>query len=112
MFYFVIKDVRKNKNISLHELSKRSGISKSYLADLENNEKSNPSFRTMVKISLALKVKIEKLFYDTDDIEKMKQKMYKYIEKYGISAKETLEISHIIDELINLTIQEQLKRRN
>ena len=112
MLYFVIKDIRLKKKMSLYELSKRSGVSKTYLADLENNKKSNPSFFTMVRISEALKVKMEKLFYETDDIEKLKQKMYKSMEQYGINAKETLEISHLIDELVNLNMREQLKKRN
>ena len=39
MVIFVIKNIRKSKNISLYKLSKLTGITRSYLRDLENNKK-------------------------------------------------------------------------
>ncbi len=40
MVIFVIKNIRKSKNISLYRLSKSTGITRSYLRDLENNKKT------------------------------------------------------------------------
>lgn len=37
MFVFVIKNVRKSKNITLYRLMKLTGLSYSYLSKLENN---------------------------------------------------------------------------
>lgn len=84
MFIFRIKEVRKKKNISLYKLSKLTGISRGYLSDLENNKKTNPSLATMYKISVALNVNIRKLFYATADINKLKQEMYRRIDKYRL----------------------------
>ena len=41
MVIFVIKDIRSEKNINLYKLSKLTGITRSYLRDLENNKKNN-----------------------------------------------------------------------
>ena len=41
MVIFVIKEIRKKKNINLYRLSKLTGLTRSYLRDLENNRKNN-----------------------------------------------------------------------
>lgn len=102
MYVFVIKEVREQKGLTQEELSKRSGISRNYIAELENNKKVNPSFETVFKISQALGVEIRQIYVADSDIEKLKEKLYLYIDKFGINAPETLKISQIIDELINL----------
>lgn len=51
---------RKLKNISLDELAKRSGVSKSMLSQIEQ-EKVNPTVITVWKISRALGVRVEDL---------------------------------------------------
>ena len=107
MFVFRIKEIRENKNITLYRLSKKTGISRSYLTDLENNKKTNPSLETAYKISLALDVGIRDLFYSTLDIEKLKKEMYKKIDKYGLNSKEVAEISQLIDLLINIEMKEK-----
>lgn len=109
MFVFRIKEIRENKNITLYRLSKKTGISRSYLTDLENNKKTNPSLETAYKISLALDVGIRDLFYSTLDIEKLKKEMYKKIDKYGLNSKEVAEISQLIDLLINIEMKEAKK---
>ena len=109
MFVFRIKEIREKKNITLYRLSKETGISRSYLTDLENNKKTNPSLETAYKISLALDVSIRDLFYSTLDIEKLKKEMYKKIDKYGLSSKEVAEISQLIDLLINIEMKETKK---
>ena len=62
MLVFKIKEIRKSKNISLYFLSKTTKITRSYLRDLENNKKSNPTLQTLCKIANALDVNIKDLF--------------------------------------------------
>ena len=97
MLIFVIKQVRKNKNISLSELSRRTNISRAYLFDLENNRRFNPTLKILSDISGALEVNIKDLFYTELDLENLREEMYKIIDEYGINSKEALEISQVID---------------
>lgn len=55
-----ILDQRKLKGISLDELSKRSGVSKSMLSQIEQ-EKTNPTVITVWKIALALDLSVQEL---------------------------------------------------
>lgn len=61
-----IMNHRKQKNMSFDELSKRSGVSKSMLSQIEQ-DKTNPTVITVWKIARALDVSIEELLEsDTD----------------------------------------------
>lgn len=102
MFVFVIKNVRKSKNITLYRLVKNTGLSYSYLSELENNKVYNPSLKTMYSIAKALDVKVDDLFYSELDIETLRAEMHSRIDKYGINSKEVMEVSQIIDLLINV----------
>lgn len=102
MFVFVIKNVRKSKNITLYRLVKKTGLSYSYLSELENNKVYNPSLKTMYSIAKALDVKVDDLFYSELDIETLRAEMHSRIDKYGINSKEVMEISQVIDLLINV----------
>lgn len=102
MFVFVIKNVRKSKNITLYRLVKNTGLSYSYLSELENNKVYNPSLKTMYSIAKALDVKVDDLFYSELDIETLRAEMHSRIDKYGINSKEVMEISQLIDLLINV----------
>lgn len=106
MFVFKIKKLRIEKNLSIYRLSKITKLSHSYLSELENNKVFNPSLATMYKIARSLDTSIDNLFYTTFDIEDLKQEMYKRIDKYGINSKEALEVSQIIDLLINIKMKE------
>lgn len=68
MIAFKIKEIRKNKNLTLYNLSKNTGISRTYLRALENNKKSNPTIQTLYQIALALNVNIKDLFYSEFDL--------------------------------------------
>ena len=106
MFIFTIKNLRKQKNIKLTELSNQTGISSSYLYKIENNIATNCTLTTLEKISTALETNIKNLFYSKLDIEDLKIKMNETIDKYGLNSKESLEISQIIDLLINIIQKE------
>ena len=102
MFVFVIKNIRERKNLTIYKLSKMTGINRSYLTQLENNKKFNPSLKTMYSIARALEVKVDDLFYSELDIETLRAEMHSRIDKYGINSKEVMEVSQIIDLLINV----------
>lgn len=106
MVVFVIKDIREKKDINLYRLSKVTGLTRSYLRDLENNKKTNPTLSTLIKIANALNVKVKDLFYERIELESLRNKLHENIEKYGIDAKETMEISRIIDLLINADFED------
>ena len=61
MLVLKIKEIRTEKGLTQKELSKLSGISKSYIGDLERNEKI-PSIITICKLAKALEVDIKELF--------------------------------------------------
>lgn len=56
-----LKELRKQKNITLSELSKLTGISKSHLNYIENGVKE-PTISVLVLIAKALNVKIDELY--------------------------------------------------
>lgn len=102
MYIFVIKSLREKKNLTLYELSKKTGISRTYLRGLENNKKFNPTLLILYKIAKALQVNIKDLFYSLDEIEELKQELNHRVELYGTMSKEAMEVSQIIDLLINV----------
>ena len=110
MFVFRIKEIREKKKMTIYKLSKLSDVSRSYIIDLENNRKLNPSLTKLYSLALALNVNIKDLFYTKFDIDILKQEMYKRIDKYGIKSQETLEVSQLIDLLINIDNKEKSKR--
>ena len=55
-----IMNFRKQKNMSMDALSKRSGVSKSMLSQIEQ-EKTNPTVVTVWKIARALDISVEEL---------------------------------------------------
>lgn len=60
---FHIRKYRELRGMTYEQLSKVSGVAKSYIQKLENdNENVNPSARILCKLSKALQVPIEKLF--------------------------------------------------
>lgn len=102
MLIFVIKELRKSRKLTLYDLSKRAGISRSYLLDLENSRRINPSFSTLRKIADALDVSVKELFYSEIEIENLREELHKRIDKFGLDSKEVYEISQIIDLLVNI----------
>lgn len=106
MFVFVVKNIRENKKISLNKLSEKTRISKSYLHELENNKKFNVSLDKLYRIATVLNVNIKDLFYTTLDIENLRKKLHDRINKYGINSAQVMEVSKIIDLLVNINFKE------
>lgn len=57
----LIKEIRKNKRITLKSLSKMSGYSTTHINDIENNIKI-PSLYVMVALAKSLKVDIKETY--------------------------------------------------
>lgn len=102
MFIFRIKEIREKKHITQKELSKKTGISRNYITELENNMKPNPSFETIYKIAQGLEVEIKEVFVAVSDIEQIRKVLYEAINKHGINSKYTLVISNLMNNMINL----------
>ena len=112
MFYvFTIKFLRKDRNISLRRLSKMSNVSRPYLSNLEANRRLNPSIDTLSKIADALGVDIKDLFYSELELEKLKKVLNKRVVKYGLRSRKVLEISRVVDLLVNLEMRERMKNQ-
>lgn len=105
MIVFRIKQIRESKKINAYRLAKDVKISRSYLSELENNKKMNVSLEVLVNIADYLNVNVKDLFYTTFDIKSLKQELYDRIDKYGINSAEALEVSQIIDLLINIDMR-------
>lgn len=105
MYIFAIKPIRKKRNLTLYELSKRTGISRTYLRNLENNKQFNPTLFILQKIAEELEVNIKDLFYSLNDIDSLKEEMYRRIDEYGLDSKEVMEVSQVIDLLINIKMK-------
>lgn len=61
----LIKEIRKQNNITLDELAKKSGVSKSHINDIENNKKE-PTLSIAIAIAKALNVQLTDLFKITN----------------------------------------------
>lgn len=107
MFVFNIRNIRKSKKISLRKLSDMTGISRAYLYDLESNRRFNPTLFILQKIAEVLEVDIKELFYSLNELDNLKEEMYRRMDEYGIGSKEVLEVSQIIDLLINIKMKKR-----
>ena len=65
MWWFMenrIKEIREEEGIKQYALAKMSGLSEGYICHLEKGTRDNPSYKAMVKISRALKRKVQEVF--------------------------------------------------
>lgn len=64
MYYNKLKTIRKEKGITLEELSELCGISAGYLCHLENGSRTHPSIEVMEKVAKALNKTIFEIFFN------------------------------------------------
>jgi len=88
-----------------------SNVSRPYLSNLEANRRHSPSMDVLAKIADALDVDIKDLFYSELELEKLKKILNRRIEKYGIRSKKVMEISRVVDLLVNLEMRERMKNK-
>lgn len=65
-----IRNLRKQKNMSLRELAQITGLSKTTLGDLEKDVK-NPSLDTLEKIAVAFEMSPAELLKETDSTDEL-----------------------------------------
>lgn len=56
-----VRQLRKERGLSMTDLAKLAGIAKSYLSNLERNIQCNPSLLFLEKIAAVLEVSVEQL---------------------------------------------------
>lgn len=62
-----IRKLRKERNLSLRDLAKKSGItSYSYLANIERGVVDDPGIKTVIKIAKGLEVSIDELINESE----------------------------------------------
>jgi transcriptional regulator with XRE-family HTH domain len=66
----MIRYRRKEKGLTLSELSRKTGVSKSYLSYLERNKKKNPSIEIVRRIFITLDLPLTPLFYQERTIDR------------------------------------------
>lgn len=57
-----IRKIREEEGIKQYALAKMTGLSEGYICHLEKGTRENPSYKTMVKISRALKRQLQEVF--------------------------------------------------
>ena len=100
MYQFIIKELRKEKKVTLKQLSKQTGLSISYLSEIENNKIGEPSFKTICKICSVLQEDINNIYFINEDIESVRNILNIYTEKYVLTDNKTIKISKIMDSLV------------
>ncbi len=63
MYINSLRKIRKEKNMTIKELSDLSGVSMGYICHLERGTRKNPSRDVMEKISKILEEPIAKIFF-------------------------------------------------
>lgn len=58
-----IKKFRKENDLSINELARRTELTPSYISNLEKGKRDNPSKETMEKIAEALGKTVPEVFY-------------------------------------------------
>lgn len=58
-----MKKFRKEKNLSINELARKTELTPSYISNLEKGKRDNPSKETMEKIAAALDKTVPEVFY-------------------------------------------------
>jgi XRE family transcriptional regulator, master regulator for biofilm formation len=98
-----IKCFREKKKYSLSELAKRSGVSKSYLSQIERNLQVNPSLQLLSKLAKSLDCSVDELLgHDHEHVSNKEQldpdwtDLVKEAIDEGMSKEEFKELSNFI----------------
>ncbi len=105
MFAFVIEKYMLKKNISVEELSELINIDREYILKIVKNRVHDVNLSTIYKISKALNVEMEKLYYSMDDYERIREELNKIVGTFGVGDKRVKEISYILDILHNVKMK-------
>lgn len=62
-----LRQLREDAGLSQHQLAIKSGVGKTTISSIEIGQTSNPSVSVAFRLSRALRVSIEEIFYALDD---------------------------------------------
>lgn len=77
-----LKKLRKDQKLTLEELAKKAGPSKSYIWELENKDPPKPSADTLIKLANTLGVTLDYLLDNDDKISEGDAVDAKFYRKY------------------------------
>ncbi|MGG4197527.1 helix-turn-helix domain-containing protein [Peribacillus frigoritolerans] len=67
MIGYRVKSLREERQMSISELSAKSGVAKSYISSLERNLQTNPTILVLEKIARILCIKVDALLNEQAD---------------------------------------------
>lgn len=105
-----IKEERTSKGLSLDKLSKLSGVSKTYLAELEKEQKANPSAEVLVRIATALNVSLPYLIEGEKQEDISEKPIPKTLREFALEKNLTLSQIIQLMQTENLGIAHRGKR--
>ncbi|NFM17921.1 helix-turn-helix transcriptional regulator [Clostridium sporogenes] len=83
-----LRNLRNENNLTLKELSAKSGISVSFISDIENRRR-NPSIETLKTLADALSVSVNDFFDDTNEAAKKDINIpQEYSDKYKVTSRD------------------------
>lgn len=94
-----LNKIRKEKNLSIRELSKQSGVNASYISRLERGIDTKPGLEVIIKLSKPLKVTPEELDPSIKEMANIWEKFDNEIDFN--SLKEDEKITSAIEILLN-----------
>lgn len=101
-----IRQIRKEKDMSIIDLANLTDLSKSTISEIENGKKK-PAFETLKKLSFALNIPISKLLDENTDDETIlgiskSEKLVKSLQRAKIQPKEVLdELADFIEIILD-----------
>jgi transcriptional regulator with XRE-family HTH domain len=92
---------RKSKNYTLEQLAEKSGVSKSYIWELENKNPPRPSADRLLALSKPLDVTLEYLMYGEEEGHSLEDSQdAKFFRDYQkMDAKKKAQLKSIMDTL-------------
>ena len=95
---FNIKRLRKEKSLTLEELARKIGSTKSYVWDLENKPSIRPSADKVYKLSVALGTTVEHLMGMSDNPKEEFDQVF-FREYKGLKPQTKKQLKAILDAL-------------
>ncbi|GIN73218.1 transcriptional regulator [Bacillus sp. J14TS2] len=97
-----IKQIRRQKGLTLTELAERAGIAKSNLSNIERNVNQNPSIQVMEKIAEVLGVDVRSLLSSSKRVksQELDEEWVKFIyelQETGIEKEEIQKYKTLIE---------------
>lgn len=98
-----IANKRRERKMSIRELSRLSNVSTAVISDIENC-KSMPRIELLVKLSIAMKIPLSELFtsfvpetYQVPTVEEQKQSLSSMLQMTGLTKIEVKEVLEFVD---------------